>query len=107
MILTFDATILDSEIECVIGSDTLLIAPVFCFSLMAAARAVSGCTLVRAVAGYAEMQLPDIAAGAVHRFRVAHADPGYRVANRASCRWAAICACAMAAPSRCRFCRRG
>ena len=83
MNLTFEATIRDNEIVCVIGSDVALKAPVFCFSLMAAARAVSGCTLVRAVAGYAEMQLPDIAAGAVHSFRIAHADPSYRVANRA------------------------
>ena len=83
MNLSFDATIIDNEIDCVIGSDTALKAPVFCFSLMAAARAVSGCTLVRAVAGYAEVQLPDIAAGQSHPFRIAHADPTYHVANRA------------------------
>ena len=83
MNLTFDATIIDNQIDCTIGSDVALTAPVFCFSLMAAARAVSGCTLIRAVAGYAEMQLPDIAAGQAHRFRIAHADPGYAVANRA------------------------
>ena len=83
MELTFDAIIIDNQIDCTIGSDVALKAPVFCFSLMAAALAVSGCTLIRSVAGYAEMQLPDIAAGAVHRFRIAHADPHYRVANRA------------------------
>ena len=83
MNLTFDAKIIDNQIDCSIGSDVALKAPVFCFSLMAAARAVSGCTLIRAVAGYAEMQLPDIAAGQTHSFRIAHADPGYRVANRA------------------------
>jgi hexosaminidase len=83
MNLTFDAMIIDNEIACEIGSDVALRAPVFCFSLMAAARAVAGCTLIRSVAGYAEVQLPDIAAGQTHRFRVAHADPRYRLANRA------------------------
>lgn len=83
MTLSFDATIVDNEIDCAIGSDVALKAPVFCFSLMAAARAVAGCTLVRSVAGYAEMQLPDIAAGQVHHFQIAHADLHYRVANRA------------------------
>ena len=83
MNLTFDAQITNNQIACTIGSDVPLTAPVFCFSLMAAARAVSGCTLVRAVAGYAEMALPDIAAGQIHRFVIAHADPHYRVANRA------------------------
>lgn len=83
MNLTFGATIIDNQIDCVIGSDVALKAPVFCFSLMAAARAVSGCTLIRAVAGYAELALPDIGAGQTHSFRIAHADPGYRVANRA------------------------
>lgn len=83
MNLTFDAKIIDNQIDCTIGSDTALKSPVFCFSLMAAARAVRGCTLIRAVAGYAEMQLPDIAAGQTHCFRIAHADPRYRVANRA------------------------
>jgi hexosaminidase len=83
MNLSFSAVITDNEIECSIGSAVDLRAPVFCFSLMAAARAVSGCTLVRAVAGYAEMQLPDIKAGHSHQFRIAHVDPRYRVANRA------------------------
>ena len=83
MTLHFSALIVDNQIACQIDSDTPLIAPVFCFSLMAAARAVSGCTMVRSVAGYAEMQLPDIAPGVACVFRIAHADPRYRIANRA------------------------
>ena len=83
MTLTFAARIIDNQIECEIGSAVALVAPVFCFSLMAAARAVQGCTLIRSVAGYAEMQLPDLAADQPHCFRIAHDDPGYIVANRA------------------------
>ena len=52
MTLTFAARIIDNQIECEIGSAVALVAPVFCFSLMAAARAVQGCTLIRSVAGY-------------------------------------------------------
>ena len=83
MTLTFAARIADNQIICEIGSDTALVAPVFCFSLMAAARAVSGCTLVRSVAGYAEMQLPDLGSNQPHRFVIAHADPRTKVTNRA------------------------
>jgi hexosaminidase len=40
--LTFTARIEGHEIACEIGSDMDLTAPVFCFSLMAAPRVVSG-----------------------------------------------------------------
>ena len=83
MTLTFTARLNGAEIECLIGSDHALTDPVFCFSLMAAARVVSGGTLVRAVAGYAEVAMPDIPAGGVARVVVAHADPGFRPVNRA------------------------
>ena len=83
MNLTFNARIAGSEIHCEIGSDTALSAPIFCFSLMAAARVVSGGTMVRTVAGYAEVALPDMAAGSVHRIILAHLDPGYSPKNRA------------------------
>lgn len=83
MTLTFTARLVGAEIDCLIGSDRALTAPLFCFSLMAAARVVSGGTLARAVAGYAEVALPDIPAGGVARVVVAHQDAGYRPVNRA------------------------
>ena len=83
MNLTFSARIVDREVHCDIGTDTDLTAPVFCFSLMAAARVVSGGDMVRRLAGYAEVALPDIAAGAVHRVVLAYDNPDYRPKNRA------------------------
>lgn len=83
MHLTFDAAIDGRAIRCRIGTDTALAAPVFCFSLMAANRPVSGGTLVRTVAGYSEIALPDLPAGALHEVVVEHLDPGYRPVNRA------------------------
>lgn len=83
MHLTFDAAIDGRAIRCRIGTDTALSAPVFCFSLMAANRPVSGGTLVRTVAGYSEIALPDLPAGAVHEVVLEHLDPSYRPVNRA------------------------
>lgn len=83
MTLTFSARIDGRQIRCEIGTDRALIAPVFCFSLMAPPAVVSGGTLVRRIAGYAEVALPDLAAGAVHEVVLEHANPDYRPRNRA------------------------
>lgn len=83
MTLTFSARIDGPEIHCEIGSDIALSAPVFCFSLMAAARVVSGGVLIRTVAGYAEVALPDLHPGTVVTLVLAHQDAAYRPRNRA------------------------
>lgn len=80
---SFDAAIEGRTIRCRIGTDTALTAPVFCFSLMAANRPVSGGTLVRQVAGYSEVALPDLAAGAVHEVVLEHLEAAFRPVNRA------------------------
>ena len=82
MTLTFCARIEGRQIRCVIGTDRPLAAPVFCFSLMAAPAVVSGGTLVRRVAGYAEVALPDLAAGARHEVVLAHANADFHPRNR-------------------------
>ena len=81
--LTFSARIDGTEIHCDIGSDTALSAPIFCFSLMAAPRVISGGTLVHRLAGFAEVLLPDIAAGFNHRVVLAYDSPGFQPRNRA------------------------
>lgn len=83
MTLTFAARIDGREIACEIGSDTDLAAPVLCFSLMAAPRVVAGGTLVRRVAGYGEVALPDLKAGQIAHLRLAYDNPDYRPRNRA------------------------
>jgi hexosaminidase len=83
MSLTFTSRIEGANIHCRIGTDRPLTAPVFCFSLMAAPKVVSGGTLVRRVAGYAEVALPDLAAGAVHELVLTHAGERYHPRNRA------------------------
>jgi hexosaminidase len=83
MNLTFSARIENREIACDIGSDTDLFAPVLCFSLMASPRVISGGTLVRRVAGYAEVALPDLRAGQSLHLRLAHDNPDYGPRNRA------------------------
>lgn len=83
MNLTFEARIADGQIACAIGSDTALSAPVFCFSLMAAPRVVSGGTLLHRFAGFAEVRLPDIPAGGRHDLVLAYDNPAYAPKNRA------------------------
>lgn len=83
MNLTFTARTLGAEIHCDIGSDVALKAPVLCFSLMAAPRVVTGGVMQRRLAGYAEVALPDIAAGQTHRLILAYDNPDYRPKNRA------------------------
>lgn len=83
MILSFDATIVGRQIHCKIGSDTAISAPVFCFSLMAPATVISGGTLLRSVAGYTEVQLPDIRRGQAAPLIIEYANPDFAPANRA------------------------
>ena len=83
MILTFDAEIADRQIHCIIGSDTAISTPIFCFSLMAPAKVVSGGTVVRSVAGYTEVQLPDIRPGQIVSLTLEHAIPDFAPINRA------------------------
>jgi len=80
---TFEAVIEGAEIRCRIGTDRLLPAPVWCLSLPLPARVVSGGTLIRDLAGYAEVQLPDVAPGEPREVVLAFADPAARPLNRA------------------------
>lgn len=83
MTFTLTALIDGNEIICEIGGDAAATAPVLCFSLMAPVRVVSGGTLHRRVAGYAEVALPDLVPGKVQTLRLAHENPHYRAVNRA------------------------
>lgn len=83
MPLTFSAAIHGAEIHCEIGTDIALDRPVFCFSLLAAAQVISGGVLVRSVAGYTEVALPDLVAGQVHAVVLAYRNPDYSPKNRA------------------------
>ena len=83
MNLTFDAKIVGRQIHCKMGSDTAISVPIFCFSLMAPARVVSGGTLIRSVAGYTEVQLPDIGPSQSAQLILEHANPDFAPANRA------------------------
>jgi hexosaminidase len=83
MTLTFTSRIDGNRIRCRIGTDCPLAAPVFCFSLMAAPKAVSGGTLVRRVAGYAEVALPDLVPGTEHELVLEHAQKEFGPRNRA------------------------
>ena len=81
--MRFSAKIAGAEIRCEIEADTALAAPTLCFSLMAPVRVVSGGTLTRALGGYAEIALPDLAPGAAHALVVAYENPGFCPVNRA------------------------
>ncbi len=83
MNLTFTSRIDGNQIRCLIGSDRPLTAPVLCFSLMAAPKVVSGGTMVRRVAGYAEVALPDLMAGATHEVVLEHEHKEFGPRNRA------------------------
>ena len=83
MSLTFDVTIEGREIRCEVGSDTAIAAPVFCCSNFVPSVVVSGGVLVRSVAGYTEVALPDIPAGGKVAFVMAYREPGFRPRNRA------------------------
>lgn len=83
MTLTFSSRIDGNRIRCLIGTDRPLTASVFCFSLMAAPKVVSCGTMVRRVAGYAEIALPDLPAGALHEVILEHANKEFTPRNRA------------------------
>jgi hexosaminidase len=83
MTLTFETRILGRQIHCLIGADRALAAPVFCFSLMAVPKVISGGTIIRRVAGYAEVALPDLAPGALHEVVLEHAVKEFGPRNRA------------------------
>lgn len=80
---SFSARIQGTEIHCEIGSDTALSGAIFCFSLMAAPKVLQGGTMVYRFAGFAEVLLPDIAAGQTHRLVLAYENPAYAPRNRA------------------------
>lgn len=81
--MKFDATLAGNQIVCEITPDSALAAPVFCFSLMVPCMVLEGGTLRANIGGYAEVQLPDLAAHATHHIVLRHADPGFIAANRA------------------------
>jgi hexosaminidase len=83
MTLTFVSRIDGNQIRCLIGLDRPLAAPVLCFSLMAAPKVISGGTMVRRVAGYAEVALPDLAPGTEHEVVLEHAHKEFGPRNRA------------------------
>lgn len=73
------------DIVCTITSDVDLVAPVFCFSLMAPACVLRGGRLVRSVGGYAEIALPDLTARTAHEVVVGYVNEAerYHPVNRA------------------------
>ena len=83
MTLTFASRIDGNRIRCAISTDRPLAAPVFCFSLMAAPKVISGGTMVRWVAGYAEVALPDLGPGTEHEVVLEHAHKEFGPRNRA------------------------
>jgi hexosaminidase len=83
MTLSFTARIEGKQILCRIGSTEPVSTPVFCFSLMAPPRVVSGGVMIRQVAGYGEVALPDIPAGGAVEVVLAHQNPAYGPRNRA------------------------
>ncbi len=82
MTLTFDARIDGTEIRCAISSETALAAPVWCFSLIAPGRVVAGGEQIRDLAGYMEVQLPDLRPGESHEITLAYRG-GFTPSNRA------------------------
>lgn len=83
MTLTFRTRIDGNQIRCVIGTDKPLPAPTLCFSLMAAPKLISGGAMVRRVAGYAEVALPDLQPGTGHEVVLEHAHKEFGPRNRA------------------------
>ena len=83
MNLTFEAHIVGAEIHCEIGSDSAILSPIFCCSNFVPSQVVSGGSLVRTVAGYTEVALPNIPAGGSVRFEMAYVEPEFRPKNRA------------------------
>ena len=78
----FDARFVGATVIATITADRDIVAPVFCFSMMAPVCVISGGTRIAVTGGYAEVQLPDLAAGRSHELVLAH-EGGFRPANRA------------------------
>lgn len=83
MNLSFDARIDGAAIRASLTADRDLAAPVWCFSLMAPVRVIAGGDRIAGLGGFAEVRLPDMAAGRPHEVVIAHADPAFRPVNRA------------------------
>ncbi len=83
MKMTFDARIVGAEIHCEIGSDSAISAPIFCCSNFAPSLVISGGTLLRTVAGYTEVALPDIPVGGSVPLVMAYVHRGFAPKNRA------------------------
>jgi hexosaminidase len=83
MTLTFRTWIDGNQIRCLVGSDRPLHTPVLCFSVMAASKVIAGGTMVRRVAGYAEVALPDLGPGVEHEVVLEHAHKEFGPRNRA------------------------
>jgi hexosaminidase len=83
MNLTFSATIQGQQIKCDIGTNIAIAAPVFCFSQLAPATVVSGGTLVASVAGYTEIQLPNLSPDQIATLIIEYANPEFAPTNRA------------------------
>ena len=83
MNLTFDVRCEGREIHCRIGSDIALSAPVLCCSNFVPSVVVRGGTLLRTVAGYTEVALPDIPTGGSASVVIEYREPGFAPKNRA------------------------
>lgn len=79
----FTARIEGHEVQCEITTDTALTGAVFCCSLFVPSRVVAGGTLLRRVAGYTEVALPDLVPGVAHRVVFSAVEPGFLPRNRA------------------------
>ncbi|SLN50194.1 beta-N-acetylhexosaminidase [Roseisalinus antarcticus] len=71
-----------AEVVVEVTSDRPLAAPVFCFSMMAPVRVVSGGRRIAQCGGYTEVRLADLAPGVPVTLRLAH-EAGIQPANRA------------------------
>lgn len=83
MTLGFTTTIEGKTIRCTIQSDTPIKAPTLCFSTMAEPVVLSGGNLVRCVASYAEVLLPDLEANVPATVVIGYANPDFWPKNRA------------------------
>lgn len=83
MKLTFSCQIQGQQILCEIKADQTIPAPVFCFSMLAAPKVVLGGTVVRRLAGYAEVALATIEAGKPYSLVLEYDNPAFRPRNRA------------------------
>ncbi len=79
----FSARIEGREIHCRITVAEDLVAPVFCFSLLAPPAVQSGGQLLSHTGGYGEVQLPDLQADRSHEVVLTYADLRERPVNRA------------------------